>query len=146
MANGSQAGNRGSGAFFDHMHAPCTLVPMEKLDASDRRRTPRLDKAFPVFVSGDRGVGFGVARNISTGGMFVETLESEPIGTHLRVTFAWPGSSAEMSVEAEVRYASVRSWESGEIHRAIHGMGLAFLRFLPRDDDERLPKDPAAYH
>jgi len=41
--------------------------------ASDRRGTARLDKVFPVWLEGLRGGCFGVARNISEGGMFIET-------------------------------------------------------------------------
>lgn len=120
---------------------------MGRTSNPNRRQAERLDKAFPVFVSGNHGVSFGVARNISTGGMYVETHDTEPIGSRLLVTFAWPGSSAEMSVEAEVRYERVVSYEEGEVLRRVRGLGLEFLRFLPRDDFEAAaPTDPGAYH
>lgn len=114
---------------------------------ADRRHARRLDKAFPVFVSGNRGVRFGIARNISEGGMFVETDEPEPLGSRILVTFAWPGSNAEMSVEAEVRYLSVLNYggEGDTPRRVVQGIGVQFLRFVPKDDYE-VPADPAAMH
>ena len=114
---------------------------------SERRKTRRLDKAFPVFVSGDGGIAFGIARNISEGGMFVETHSPEPLGTRLRVTFAFPGSNAEITAEAEVRYVSTLNYgETGGGLRAVQGMGLKFVRFLPRDPHEIVAQDPDLLH
>ena len=45
------------------------------------------------------GVGMGIARNISTGGLFVETRAPQPIGTQVRVTF--PSDHGEMVAVAE---------------------------------------------
>ena len=115
-------------------------------DRNDRRRALRLDKAFPVFVSGDRGVSFGVARNISEEGMFIETLDNEALGSKLQVTFVWPGANAEITAEAEVRYTSVLNYgPKGERH-AVQGIGVRFLRFLLMDEYEHPPPDPGALH
>ncbi len=46
----------------------------------------RFDKAFPVFLEGERGVASGIGRNISDGGMFIETREPFPLGTRVKVT------------------------------------------------------------
>src|SRR5690242_21957462 len=62
------------------------------------------DKAFPVFLEGDRGVSSGVGRNITDTGMFVETREPFALGTRVRVTFASAAGGAEMTLEGEVRY------------------------------------------
>ena len=112
----------------------------------ERRRARRLDKAFPVFLSGNRGVCFGIARNISEGGMFVETDDADPLGSRVLVTFAWPGGGAELSCEAEVRFTTVERYGEGMGERAMQGMGLKFLRFLPRDEYEAPPADPSALH
>src|SRR5512137_3126552 len=68
----------------------------------ERRAADRLDKVFPVWLEGENGCGMGVARNISEGGMFVETGTPHPIGSQVRVTF--PSHSGEMTAVAEVRY------------------------------------------
>ena len=112
-----------------------------------RRKTRRLDKVFPVFVSGDGGIAFGIARNISDGGMFVETRSPEALGARVRVTFAFPGSNAEITAEAEVRYVSTLNYgsASGRVC-AVQGMGLKFLKFLPREQHEVLVADPELLH
>ncbi len=107
---------------------------MDRAKSADRRRSPRFDKAFPVFLSGERGITCGVARNIGEGGMYVEVPEVERIGSVVTVTFVWPGSGAEISVEAEVRYSAALNVGDREGRpRGVCGMGLRFLRFLLQD-------------
>lgn len=95
----------------------------------ERRTAARLDKVFPVFIEGDGGGAFGVARNISEGGMFVETRTPEPIGAQVRVTF--PSGAGEMTAVAEVRYVChLLGLAEGLPRRAaVRGMGLRFLYF-----------------
>ena len=96
----------------------------------ERRTAPRLDKVFRVFLEGERGMGLGVARNISSGGMFVETRTPQPIGSQVRVTFSSDGS--EMTAVAEVRYVCHllgRTPASPHAATALRGMGLRFLHF-----------------
>src|SRR5258708_6207670 len=79
--------------------------PRGEARATDRRpQAGRLDKAFPVFLEGERGVAAGIGRNISDSGMFVETREPFPLGSRVRVTFTSPSGGAEMVLEGEVRY------------------------------------------
>jgi len=101
---------------------------------ADRRQAPRLDKVFPVWIEGDRGPGVGVARNISEGGMFIETREPQPLGSQVRVSF--PAAWGEMTAVAEVRYLchllgrlsdGAPSQAAG--HAAVRGMGIRFLYF-----------------
>ncbi len=110
-ADGSSSGSRGS--------------------APERRSNPRLDKVFPVYLEGERGGGVGVARNISEGGMFVETREPQPLGSQVRVTF--PSQTGEMTAVAEVRYVCHLLGRSaaGILNGAIRGMGVRFLYFEP---------------
>ncbi len=99
--------------------------------AKERRSAPRLDKVFPVWIEGDRGAGLGIARNISEGGMFVETREPQPLGTQVRITF--PSDGVEMTAVAEVRYVChlLGRAEAGA-PAAVRGMGVRFLYFDPR--------------
>jgi hypothetical protein len=96
----------------------------------ERRDAPRLDKVFRVYLEGERGMGLGIARNISEGGMFVETRAPPPIGSLVRITF--PADSGEMTAVAEVRYVchlvgSVPAADRGPL--ALRGMGVRFLFF-----------------
>ena len=101
-------------------------------DAADveRRTASRLDKVFPVFIEGDAGGALGVARNISEGGMFVETRNPEPIGSQVRITF--PSVAGDMTAVAEVRYVChllARLADGASRHAAVRGMGVRFLYF-----------------
>lgn len=96
----------------------------------ERRGAPRLDKIFPVWLEGDRGGAMGVARNISEGGLFVETRDPQPLGSQVRVTF--PSPSGEMTAVGEVRYVCHllgRSASEEQAQAAVHGMGVRFLYF-----------------
>jgi hypothetical protein len=109
-------------------------------DAEERRHCARLDKVFRVYLEGERGMGLGIARNISEGGMFVETRAPQPIGTQVRITF--PAESGEMSAVAEVRYVchliGRRTRAPEEAPLALRGMGVRFLYF---EADEATPAD-----
>ncbi|OFX19674.1 MAG: pilus assembly protein PilZ [Anaeromyxobacter sp. RBG_16_69_14] len=97
---------------------------------AERRAAARLDKVFPVFIEGDRGGALGVARNISHGGMFVETRNPEPLGSQVRITF--PSRAGEMTAVTEVRYVCHllgRSTDGTSRRIAVRGMGVRFLYF-----------------
>ena len=107
----------------------------EEQERAERRAEPRLDKAFPVRLEGDRGGAVGIARNISRGGMFIETRDPLPIGGQVHVTFS--AASGEMTAVAEVRYVChLIGCVAGAAHRhaAVRGMGVRFLYFEPRGD------------
>ena len=89
----------------------------------------RFDKAFPVWLDGDRGVTSGVGRNITEDGLFVETREPLPLGSRVKVTFAGPSSPTEMSLEAEVRYQCFINFakEGSSSRTGMRGMGLRFV-------------------
>ncbi len=97
----------------------------------ERRSSPRLDKVFRVFIEGDGGCALGIARNISEGGMFVETRSPQPINSQVRITFA--DEAGEMVAIAEVRYVChlLGRGTSPEERAplALRGMGLRFLFF-----------------
>lgn len=112
----------------------------EKRADPERRSNDRLDKVFPVWLDGDRGGAHGVARNISPGGLFVETPVPQPIGTQVRITFSSGGG--EMSAIAEVRYVCALTGRAATAHQArgpvgVRGMGLRFLYFEGEDEAVR---------
>jgi hypothetical protein len=147
--------SRDKGQFFDYIHLPCRLPPSKGGDAEaemlfsrresrepeamERRDAPRLDKVFRVYLEGERGMGLGIARNISEGGMFVETRSPQPIGSQVRITF--PSDSGEMSAVGEVRYVCHLIGQTAAPERgplALRGMGVRFLYF---EVDEAAPAD-----
>lgn len=88
----------------------------------------RFDKAFQVFLEGDRGIAAGVGRNITDSGMFIETREPFPLGTRVKVTFPSPGGGAEMTLEGEVRYQCFINFARADATRAgMRGIGLRFV-------------------
>ena len=88
----------------------------------------KFDKAFPVFLEGDRGVSSGVGRNITDTGMFVETREPFALGTRVKVTFSSPHGGAEMTLEGEVRYQCFINFSRPDSSRAgMRGVGLKFV-------------------
>lgn len=96
----------------------------------ERRAASRLDKVFPVYLEGDRGGALGVARNISTGGLFVETRAPQPIGSQVRITF--PADGGDMTAIGEVRYVChllASAGVEGRGPRALRGMGVRFIYF-----------------
>lgn len=99
-------------------------------DQVERREETRLDKVFRVYLEGEHGCGLGIARNISVGGLFVETRAPQPIGTQVRITF--PSESGNMLAVAEVRYVChlmARGQGRAPGPLALRGMGLRFLYF-----------------
>ena len=92
------------------------------------RQAGRFDKAFPVWLEGERGVAAGIGRNITATGMFVETREPCPLGSRVKVTFPSPSGGAEMTLEGEVRYQCFINFAKADATRAgLRGIGLKFV-------------------
>jgi len=104
--------------------------PTDKVQPEFKRSPAvgQLDKAFPVFLEGDRGVASGVGRNITDTGMFVETREPFPLGTRVKITFCSPHGGAEITLEGEVRYQCYINFARADSSRAgMRGIGLKFV-------------------
>ena len=94
----------------------------------DRRTSMRFDKAFPVYLSGEEGMTRGIARNISDGGMFIETREPYRLGSRIKVTFVAADSTAEITMVGEVRYQCFLSYGgTNETESQLRGMGVRFV-------------------
>jgi len=101
----------------------------------DRRQERRFDKVFAVYLCGAWGTSFGIARNISEGGMFIETPDPYPLSSRMRITFSPLKGNAEMTVVGEVIHlcfldqtAATQNAASAR-RRVMVGMGVRFVQF-----------------
>lgn len=100
----------------------------------ERRTSIRFDKAFPVYLAGEEGVTRGIARNISDGGMFIETREPYRLGARVKVTFVSPDTTAEITMVGEVRYQCFLSYGTdGDGESQLRGMGVRFIEESDQD-------------
>ncbi|MEI8259224.1 MAG: PilZ domain-containing protein, partial [Deltaproteobacteria bacterium] len=83
---------------------------------------PRHRLAFPVLIDGPHGIRRCIADDISARGLFVETVDAYPVGTSVRVIFALPDGSWEMTVRCTVRRVLRLEANDG----SLHGVGLSF--------------------
>jgi len=72
----------------------------------DKRSHPRVEIDTEVTCERrDAGAFTGMARDISIGGMFVESSEILPFGTELSIVARLPGTKGELRLPAIVRWA-----------------------------------------
>jgi uncharacterized protein (TIGR02266 family) len=86
----------------------------------DQRRFPRVPLATQVLYAEGSLIGF--SRDISTGGMFIETNQSLDPGTRLNLRFHLENDEAIVKAEAEVLYGVKKV-----------GLGLQFTEIAPED-------------
>lgn len=111
----------------------CTFAYMPNTTSpalTDQRRHLRFDKAFPVRLE---SILFGelscIARNVSAGGIFVETREPLPVGALVRVCFLTPDESGEVVALGEVKnHYFINYSQAGEI-ASVSGMAIHFRAF-----------------
>jgi Tfp pilus assembly protein PilZ len=103
---------------------------ISKSGPCERRQTYRLDKVFQVEVSSPVfGSYVCVARNISEGGMFLETYDPLPLGAEVKIHFEIPDSSGEVVVVGEVKNHYYLNYHQNGAPRSLMGMGVRFLHF-----------------
>ena len=97
---------------------------------TDRRNWTRLDKVFPVLVESQLfGFMNCVARNISPGGIFLETREPLPLGTSLRVYFSLPHGTGGIAAAGEVKNHYYLNFGTDDGPSSVTGMGVRFTQF-----------------
>jgi uncharacterized protein (TIGR02266 family) len=115
MASGKKAGDEG----------PYVLL------RSERRR--HLRREVPVLRVGgadSKGVFFGYAKTIGTGGMFLSSVNPKKVGQEFQITFRLPGDKEDIRCRCVVAW--VREYSS--LKDTEPGMGV---RFLDLDDDTK---------
>lgn len=105
---------------------------------SEVRGLPRIDCSMPIEVEcdgngngnaegdlaldGDRATLWGTARNLSRGGLYVETSNPLELEREVRLRFALPAQSQQYCPTAQVVWRSERDTDE-----VVMGMGLRFL-------------------
>lgn len=92
-----------------------------------RRTDPRYDRRIEVDLSAEGKRSSAVTKNISLGGMFVETLEPLTVGTTLQVRFKVPTQPEPIEVTGEVR------WIERGAPGKLTGMGVRFQGLRARE-------------
>ncbi len=77
----------------------------EKLPSIGDREHPRADCEIPVGYAGDEGGAYGMARDISVGGMRMSTTTDLKVGQELQMNFPLPGG--EITVRTSCRVIRV---------------------------------------
>jgi uncharacterized protein (TIGR02266 family) len=83
----------------------------------NRRAGTRVEVEVAVDVRADQSVSRLATRDVSRGGMAIQTMSPLPAGTAIRLTFRLPGSTAEIEAEGCVVWSDRRA-----------GMGIQFER------------------
>lgn len=97
---------------------------------NEKRAHLRFDKVFPVRLE---SILFGetrcVARNVSAGGIFLETADPLPLGARVRVCFLTPDESAEIVAVGEVKNHYFVNFVQAGVTKSVSGMAVRFLSF-----------------
>jgi hypothetical protein len=108
---------------------------------SERRQSLRFDKVFTVYLTTADGMTRGIARNISSSGLFVETRDALPLGGKIKVTFT-SDDGTEMTALCEVRYQVALNYGGQEQEMSgTRGAGLRIIAYETREDQPLLLVD-----
>lgn len=115
---------------------------------SERRQSLRFDKVFTVYLTTQQGMTRGIARNISSSGLFVETRDPLPLGGQLKVTFTGDDGT-EMTALCEVRYQVALNYSNSQgldedrqvMTSGTRGAGLRIIAYETRENHPMLLVD-----
>lgn len=99
--------------------------------ATEKRIHIRFDKIFAVVLGSELyGETVVIARNISAGGMLVQSAEVLPMGSVVTVHFRIGDTDDEIVARAEVKHHLCLNFSLPDSEpRSARGMGLRFLDF-----------------
>src|ERR1041384_7435926 len=96
-------------------------------DGDEKRRTPREPVTLFVEYEGADDLVGDFTDNLSSGGTFVTTNRSLPVGTQVQLVLSFPGLLEPISIEGTVR------WTRGDNAAGDAGAGIEFLPGPSRD-------------
>jgi len=91
----------------------------------ETRCSTRVDLVVDVSFESEHNFYTGFTQNISSGGLFVQTLDLKPVGTNLRIKFTMPELELPVETESIVRWVR----EVGDPYQ--RGMGVQFVKLPP---------------
>lgn len=107
---------------------------------SEKRQHLRFDTVLPVRVE---SILFGeipcVARNVSAGGIFLETRDPLPLGARVRVCFINPEETHEIVALGEVKNHYFVNYACAGVARGVTGMAVRFTAF--EDESQNVLRD-----
>jgi hypothetical protein len=106
------------------------LLPDMESSLQEKRQHLRFDKVFPVRLESNLfGQVACVARNVSAGGIFVETHEPLPLGSQVRISFLNADHSAEIVALGEVKNHYFMNYAKEGVTLSVSGMAVRFSAF-----------------
>jgi uncharacterized protein (TIGR02266 family) len=105
------------------------MVPSAEAHVAEqfRRTDPRYARRLDVEILHGDAAYPAITRNISLGGMFVETMNPLPLSTKVQIRFQVPTQPEPVLVEGEVRWL-----ENGQGENPM-GMGIRFQGMRARE-------------
>jgi len=101
-----------------------------ELPMLDKRQHLRFDKMFSVRIESLLfGDTYGVARNVSAGGIFLELRDPLPLGATVRVCFPVPDGTGDVVATGEVKNHYFINFTQSGVSKAISGMAVRFTSF-----------------
>jgi hypothetical protein len=114
----------------------------------EKRIHTRFDKVFLVVIGSELyGDSFGIARNVSAGGILVEMSYAPPLGTVVTVHFQHAhadGRVDELVARAEVKHHHYLNFTGSGEAASTRAIGLRFLEFIELGERPRI--DPHLVH
>lgn len=96
----------------------------------EQRNSERTNRAFAVSVTSERhGQLYAIARNVSFGGMLVETNDLIPLGTPVHVAFMIPQAHSQIVMKGEVRHRFSLNFSTDGRAQKMMAMGIRFVEF-----------------
>lgn len=101
--------------------------------STERRSYIRYESLFAVQVECPTlGICQCVARNISQGGILLETADPLPLGSEIKICFTAPGSKTEITANGTVRNHYYFNFGPQNSPKKVTGMGVRFTGFDSR--------------
>jgi hypothetical protein len=105
----------------------------------EKRSKERFNMVFSVYITGAWGSAFGIARNISQGGIFIESPDPYPLSSRMQITFYLPDGGTEMTAVGEVVHICfLDRTAAGGLRDVMVGMGIRFVGFVQDEKSEKV--------